>query len=136
MMWNDNRIPNAIIKNILTSLLLLLIVFLAENRSYFFTYLPYKFAYEQREAYIQYGRLRYSNARVAVMEQDEVIAKDTVKRAYNEGTFSKITVGYAPNRNPSVVRTSPIVTSGQISVLAALILGNLIFIWRLRRAGG
>lgn len=135
-MWNDKRIPNAITRNILTSILLLLVLFLVDNRSYLFTYLPYKFAYEQREAYVQYGRLRHNYVHVAVMEQDEVIAKDTVKRAYNERTFSKITVGYAPDRNPSVVRTSLVVTSGQIAVLVALILGNLMFVRRLRRAGG
>lgn len=135
-MWNDERIPKAIIRNILTSLLMLLIVFLADNRTYLFTYLPYKFAYEQHEAYLQYGHLRHNYVRVAVMEQDEVIAKDTVKRAYNERTFSKIIVGYAPDRKPCVVRTSLVVTSGQIAVLAALILGNLMFVWRLRRAGG
>lgn len=135
-MLNDKRVKNAIIKNILTSILLLLTVFLVENRAYIFTYLPYQFAYEHREAYVQQGRLRNNYVQVAVMEQDEVIAKGTVKRACGESFGSMITVGYASSRKPSVVRASLVVTSGQISVLVALILGNLLFVRKLYRANG
>ncbi len=131
-MWNDKRIPDAIKKRILISILLLLIVFLADNRSYLFTYLPYRFAYEQREAYLQSGRLQHNYVRVVILEQGEAIAKDIVKRAYGEKTFSVITVGYSADRKPSVVRTSLIVTSGQLAVLTALILSNLLFVWKLR----
>lgn len=132
--WNDKRIRNAIIKNILVSILLLLLLFLVDNRSYLFTYLPYRFAYEQREAYIQPSHLRHNYMKVAVMEQGEVIAVDTVKHACGETADSLITVGYASKRKPSVVRCSPVVTGGQISVLIALILGNLTFIWKIHRA--
>lgn len=111
-------------------------MFLVENRAYIFTYLPYQFAYEQREAYVQQGRLRNNYVQVAVMEQDEVIAKGTVKRASGETFGSMITVGYASGRKPSVVRTSLVVTSGQISVLVTLILGNLLFVRKLHRANG
>lgn len=71
-----------------------------------------------------------------VLEQGEAMAKDIVKRAYGEKTFSVITVGYNADRKPSVVRISLIVTSGQLAVLAALILGNLLFVWKLHRLGG
>lgn len=135
-MWNDSRIKKAIIKSILTSIFLMLILFLVDNRSYLFTYLPYQFAYEQKEAYVQYGRLRYEYVWVSVMEQDEAIAMDTVKRGCGESAGSMITVGYAPDRNPSVVRTSLIVTNGQIVSVIILILGNLLFVRKLHRANG
>lgn len=112
----------------------MLILFLLENRTYEFTNLPHRDVYEPREAYIQYGHLRYNYTHVAVMEQGEAIGKATVKRAMGEKFGDKITVGYAPDRKPSVVRTSPVVTGGQIAVLAAFILSNLRFIWRLHKA--
>lgn len=132
-MWNDNHIIKAILKNILTSILLLLALFLVDNRTYIFTYLPHRFVYEQREAYIQPGNLRHNYVRVAVMKQGEVIATDTVKHACGEAAGSTITVGYASDHKPSIVRISPVVTGGQIGVLAALILGNLMFVWKLHR---
>lgn len=78
--------------------------------------------------------LRHNYVKVAVMEQDEVIAVDTVKHACGETAGSLITVGYAPERKTSVVRNSPVVTGGQISVLIALILGNVMFVWKIHRA--
>lgn len=135
-MWNDKQITNAIKKNILTSILILLVLFLVDNRSYLFTYLPYKFAYEQKEAYIQHSNLRHNYVRVVVMEQGEAIAKGSVKRALGETFGSVITVGYASERKPSIVRISPVVTGGQIAVLLALILGNLRFIWKIHNQSG
>ena len=132
-MWNDERIPNAIKKNILTSILILLVFFLVDNRGYLFTYLPHRFIYEQREAHVQYGNLRHNYVRVAVVEQGEAIAKGTVKRALGEKFGSVITVGYSSKRRPSIVRISPVVTRGQIAVLVGLILGNLRFIWKIHR---
>lgn len=135
-MWNDSRIRKAIVKNILTSIVLLLILFLVENRICLFTYLPYQFAYEQKEACIQHGSLRHNYVRVAVMEQGEVIATATVKRGCGETSDSMIPVGYASDRKPAVVRVSPVVTGGQIGVFVALILGNLLFVRKLHRARG
>lgn len=135
-MWNDKQITNAIKKNILTSILILLVLFLVDNRSYLFIYLPYRFAYEQREAYIQRSNLRHNYVRVVVMEQSEAIAKGTVKRALGETADSMITVGYAPKRKPSVVRSSLVVTGGYVAVLVALILGNLRFIWKIHKLTG
>ena len=132
-MWNDERIPNAIKKNILTSILILLVLFLVDNRSYLFTYLPHRFIYEQKEAYVQYGNLRNRYVQVVVMEQDEAIAKGTVRRAPGEKFGSVITVGYSPERKPSIVRASLVVTRGQIAVLVGLILGNLRFIWKIHK---
>lgn len=132
-MWNDKQITNAIKKNILTSILILLVLFLVDNRSYLFTYLPHRFMYEQREAYVQYGRPRHNYVRVVVMEQDEAIAKGTVKRAPGEKFGSVITVGYSSKRKPSIVRSSLVVTGGQIAVFVAMILGNLRFIWKIHK---
>lgn len=135
-MWGNKQIMKVIKKNILTSLLLLLVLFLVENRTYLFTYLPHRYVYEQREAYIQYGHSRNSYVEVAVMEQGEAIGKATVKRALGDKFGVKITVGYAPGRKPSVVRTSPVVTGRQIFVLAMFILSNLQLIWKLYKAAG
>lgn len=135
-MWNDKRIKKAIISNILASILFLLVLFLVDNRTYLFTYLPHRFTYEPREAYIQRSNLRHDYARVVVMEQGEVVATDTVKHAFGETKGSVITVGYAMERKPSIVRITPVVTYGQLGVLLALILGNLGFVWRIHKAGG
>ena len=133
-MWNDKQITNAIKKNILTSILILLASFLVYNHSYLFTYLPHRFMYEQKEAYVQYSNLRNKYVEVVVMEQDKAIAKGTVRRAPGEKFGSVITVGYSPERQPSIVRSSPVVTGGQIVILVALILGNLRFIWKIHKA--
>ena len=111
----------------------MLVLFLVDNRGYLFTYLPYRFMYEQREAYVQHSNLRNRYVQVVVMEQDEAIAKGTVKRAPGEKFGSVITVGYSPERKPSIVRASLVVTRGYIAVFAALILGNLRFIWKLHK---
>lgn len=135
-MQNDKRIIKAIIKNILISILLLSVLFLVDNRTYLFTYLPHRFEYEHKEAYIQPSNLRHNYVRVVVMEQGEAMATDTVKHAYGEIVGSMITVGYSPDRKPSVVRISPVVTGGHICILASLILGNLMFVWRIHKTGG
>lgn len=87
-----------------------------------------------RDGVCELCHLRHNYMKVAVMEQGEVIAVDTVKHACGETADSLITVGYASKRKPSVVRCPPVVTGGQISVLIALILGNLTFIWKIHRA--
>lgn len=133
-MWNDRRIINAIIRNIVTSMLILLIFFLVDNHTYILSYLPHRFVYEQKEAYIQHGNLRHNYVHVVVMQDNEAIATDTVKRALGEAVGDMITVGYAADRKPSIVRCSLVVTGGQIGVLAGLILGNLMFVWKLYRA--
>lgn len=133
-MWNDKQTTNPIKKSILSCILILLVLFLVDNRSYLFTYLPHRFVYEQKEAYVQLGNLRYNYMEVLVMEQDEAIAKGTVKRAFGEKFGSVITVGYSSERKPSVVRNSPVVTGGQITAMAMFILGNLMFIWKIHKA--
>ena len=130
-MWNDEKTIKAIQKNILTSILLLLIVFLANNCTYLFHYLPHKSAYELREAYIQPSTSR--RVRVVVMEQGKAVAKAKVELAYGEIVGDRIIVGYAPERKRSVVRCSPVISGGQILVLFALVLGNLRFLWSLHK---
>lgn len=136
MMWNDRRITNAILRNIAASVLVLFIFFLMDNHTYILSYLPHRFVYEQKEAYIQPGNLRHNYVRVAIMQKDEVVATDNVKHALGETAGDMITVGYAADRKPSIVRCSLVVTGGQIGVLSGLILGNLIFVWKLHRASG
>lgn len=132
-MWNDTQIRKAIIKNILISLFILFALFLVDNRAYLFHYLPNRSEYELKEAYIQPSNLRHNYVQI-VMEQGEVVVTDTVKHGYGEMVGSVIIVGYASDRKPSVVRVSPVVTGGQICVSAALVLGNLGFVWRIRKA--
>lgn len=115
-------------------MLVLFIFFLVDNHTYILSYLPHRFVYEQKEAYIQHGNLRHNYVRVVIMQEDEVIATDTVKHALGETVGDMITVGYAADCKPSIVRCSLVVTGGQIGVLAGLILGNLIFVWKLHRA--
>ena len=131
-MWNDEKNINAIKKNILTSILLLLIMFLVNNRTYLFHYLPHKSAYELREAYIEPSNSRH--VRVVVMEQGKAVTKAKVELAYGEIIGDRIIVGYAPERKRSVVRCSPVITGGQILDLFALVLGNLRFIWSLHKS--
>lgn len=130
-----NVYAKAIIRNLLFSVLLWLILFVMENRTWLFLYLPNQAEYVEMPAYMEHSNLKHNYVQVTVMDEEEVVATGEVKRAFKEQPGTMIAVGYARWQIVPIVRLSPVVTWGQVAVFVALIFGNLSFVWRLYKAG-
>lgn len=129
------KIESAIRKNIICSILLVLILFIVDNRSYLFDYLPHRWEYEKVKAYISNNKLRHNYVEVNVVVSEDETISARVKHGMGEAEYlEEITVGYSANRAPSVVRVNFIVSWGQICVAAVLAIGNVSYAQRLKRA--
>ncbi|MDE6700986.1 MAG: hypothetical protein K2K10_08265 [Acetatifactor sp.] len=125
----------AIIRNLLFSIFLWLILFVVDNRTWLFLYLPNQAEYEEMPAYMEYSNLKHDYVEVTVMDDEgEEVAIGEVKRAFKEHSGTMITVGYARWQIVPIVRLVPVVTWGQIAVVVWMIFANLSIIWRLHKA--
>lgn len=125
---------NPAVRNLIASLVILCALFVADNRAYFFSYLPFQAEYRVTQAYLTPSWMKFGNVRVNVSLDGEIIGKATVKRSFAEHDWDEIPVGYSLTRPKAVVRIAPVVTWGQEGAFVALILGNIGFVLRLKKA--
>jgi hypothetical protein len=133
---SGDKIKGAMLRNILVSILILCVMFLVENKTYLFDYLPFSSDYQITEATIQPSPLKFNRAKVTVSEGGVAVCEAVVKHGFTERVWDEIPVGYSAASTPHVVRVAPVVTWGALGIAAALILGNIGIAVRLKKAAG
>lgn len=124
----QERIAHKFIRNVMIELLILLAVFLFDNRSYLFSYLPHASEYEKQIVRIE-TTMKGFYARVHVADGKETTKRGYVRYSFYERREDIIVVGYAPQRGGDIVRTSPVITSGLAVVFGAYVLGDIRAWW-------
>lgn len=131
--FSDEKLKKAFQKNIAISLLILVMVFLWDNKSYLWDYLPYSQYYEKTEAYM-YDVIRHNYGRVDLCAAGIESRGEKVKHDFREHIGDTIVIAHSGTREPAVCRCNIVITGGFLAILIALLAGNVYWVLRVEKA--